>query len=86
MLVEIGLVLHFCQPGHLLTCSNFSSYVAIVAMKEYKPLNLSHNITEARIRCFSHLHADLFPLFLLASNKPVIMLQTKQDKAYSVWL
>lgn len=53
MLVETGLVLHFCQPGHLLTCGNFSSYVAMVAKKEYKPLDSSHKIRKTRIRCFS---------------------------------
>jgi len=38
----------------------------------------------------SALKPDIFPvqlLFLLANNgKQVIMLQTKQDKAYCVWL
>lgn len=52
MLVETGLVLHFHQPGLLLTCSNFSIYMTIVAMKEYKPLEISHKIIKARIRCF----------------------------------
>jgi hypothetical protein len=61
MLEETGLVLNFCQPGHQLTCSNLSSYVAVVAKKEYKPLDSSHKIRKARIYCFSHLHPDLFP-------------------------
>jgi hypothetical protein len=37
----------------------------------------------------SALKPDTFPvqlLFLLANNGKPVMLQTKQDKAYSVWL
>jgi hypothetical protein len=59
MLVEIGV----SGFAFLLTCSNFSSYVAMVAKKEYKPLDSSHKIKikKARIHCFSHFHPDLFP-------------------------
>jgi len=55
MLVETGMMLHFCQPGHLLTCSNFSSYVTMVAKKEYKLLDSFHKIRKARIHCFFHI-------------------------------
>lgn len=51
-LVETSLVPHFCLFGHLFTCSNFNSYVAVVETKEYNPLASSHKVRKARIQCF----------------------------------
>lgn len=51
-LVETCLVPNFCRHGRLFTCNNLNSYVAMVAAKEYKPLDSSHKVRKARIRCF----------------------------------